>query len=109
MREPLDMAVANGDWITMHPGAVLQHLEYTRSDHRLILLDTEYQAPTFNNHPRSKRFEAKWLQEEGFRLEVQHAWDLAAGPTDDGVLHRLGRMHQALHAWDMQVLQKPKG
>jgi UDP-2,3-diacylglucosamine pyrophosphatase LpxH len=34
---------------------------------------------------------------------------MAAGPMDDGVLQRLGRMHQALHAWDMQVLQKPKG
>jgi hypothetical protein len=109
MRERLDRAVANGDWITMHPGATLQHLEYTKSDHRLILLDTDYQAPSATIRPRSKRYEAKWLQEEGFWLEVQHAWDMAAGPTDDGVLQRLGRMHQALHACDMHVLQKPKG
>jgi hypothetical protein len=47
LRERLGRAMANGDWIIMHPGAVLQHLEYTRSDHRPILLDTEYQAPSF--------------------------------------------------------------
>jgi hypothetical protein len=48
IRERLDRAVANGAWNIMHPGAVLQHLEYTRSDHRPILLDTDYQNLSVN-------------------------------------------------------------
>ena len=74
IRERLDRAVANGAWASMHPGAVLQHLEYMKADHRPILLDTEYQEAL---HDRSgiKRFEAKWLREKGFREEVQRAWD----------------------------------
>jgi hypothetical protein len=33
IRERLDRAVSNGEWVNMHPGAVLQHMQYTRSDH----------------------------------------------------------------------------
>jgi hypothetical protein len=109
IRERLDRAVANGNWMIMHPGATLQHLEFTRSDHRPILLDTDYQLPVGNSRPGPKRFEAKWFREEGFCQEVQRAWDAAADPGSDGVLPRLNRMHAALHAWDMQVVRKPKG
>jgi hypothetical protein len=109
IRERLDRAVANGDWMIMHPGATLQHLEFTRSDHRHILLDTDYQIPVGNSRPGPKCFEAKWFPEEGFRQEVQRAWDATADPVPDGVLPRLNLMHKALHAWDMQFLLKPKG
>jgi hypothetical protein len=90
----------------MHPNAVLQHLDYTKSDHRPILLDTEYQDPlTHGGSP--KRFEARWFQEKGFHQVVQDAWAsaVASGP---GVLARLDHMHKALHAWDINVLKKPK-
>ena len=91
----------------LHPGAVFQHLEYMKSDHHPILLDTEYQEAV---HDRSgiKRFEAKWLREKGLREEVQRAWDLAGTVASDGVLARLTRMHSELHAWDSRVLRKPK-
>jgi hypothetical protein len=70
IRERLDRAVANPAWITMHPGAVLQHLGYIKSDHRPIILDTEYKPdlPTHTAGPR--QFEAKWLREPGFRQIV---------------------------------------
>jgi hypothetical protein len=42
IRERLDHALFNGDWSLWYPGAVLQHLEYIRSDHRPLLLDTDY-------------------------------------------------------------------
>jgi hypothetical protein len=92
----------------MHPGAVLSHLEYTRSDHRPILLDTEYQSLPGNNNSGTKRFEGKWLKEEGFREEVQRAWEAAGHATSNEVLSKLNHMHQALHAWDSKVLKKPK-
>jgi hypothetical protein len=43
--ERLDHAVANVEWVTMHHGAVVQNLGFVRSDHRLIMLDSDYQVP----------------------------------------------------------------
>lgn len=51
IRERLDRVVAIVAWALMHPGAVLQHLQYTRSDHRPIMLDTEYQEPAHVHTP----------------------------------------------------------
>jgi hypothetical protein len=67
IRERLDRTVANGAWSVMHPGAKLQYLGYIRSDHRPILLDTEYQQPQQHSSNEPRHFEAKWLREEGFR------------------------------------------
>jgi hypothetical protein len=38
IRQLLHRAIASGQWITLHPGAMLQHLSFIRSDHRPILL-----------------------------------------------------------------------
>jgi hypothetical protein len=70
IRERLDRTVANGAWSVMHPGAKLQYLGYIRSDHRPILLDTEYQQPQQHSSNGPRHFEAKWLREEGFRQVV---------------------------------------
>jgi endonuclease/exonuclease/phosphatase family metal-dependent hydrolase len=69
IRERLDRGVANGAWSVMHPAASVQHLDYIRSDHRPILVDTE--APMQHSSAKQKRFEAKWLQEKGFQEKVQ--------------------------------------
>jgi hypothetical protein len=68
IRERLDRAVSNGNWSLMHPDARVHHLGYIRSDHRPILLDTDYE-PSANTQQVPKRFEAKWLKEESFRQE----------------------------------------
>jgi hypothetical protein len=108
IRERLDRAVANGPWLMMHPGATLQHLGYTKSDHRPILLDTEYQAVGSSQRAGPRRFEAKWIREEGFRSAVEQAWANAGTDATGGVLSKLSRMHDALHAWDKSILKKPK-
>jgi endonuclease/exonuclease/phosphatase family metal-dependent hydrolase len=58
----LDRVVANSAWNAMHPGSVVQHLEYARSDHRPIMLDTDYQIMP-NTRSSTMRFEAKWLHD----------------------------------------------
>ncbi|XP_051204973.1 uncharacterized protein [Lolium perenne] len=108
IRERLDRAVADHDWLLMHPEATLTHLDCMKSDHRPILLETErLSVPSRASGP--KRFEAKWLKEEGFREVVANAWtqaavDLPAG----GVLERLAHMHASLHTWDSDILRQPK-
>jgi hypothetical protein len=108
IRERLDRAVATSEWMIMHPGAILQHLPWTKSDHRPILLDTDYQQVEVRAHDGPKRFEAKWLKEEKFREEVVRAWEQAGAVAGDSVLARLGRMPSSLHAWDKRILKKPK-
>jgi hypothetical protein len=108
VRERLDRALANRAWMDMNPDAMVQHLEYMRSDHRPILLDTDY-VNTLPNHQRSRKFEAKWLQEETFNDVVKQAWDNASEDVADGGVHaRLEHMHAALHAWDASFLKKPR-
>ena len=65
IREKLDRAVANGAWHIMHPYASLHHLDWTRSDHRPILLETDHPFP-LHRRAGSKKFEAKWLYEKAF-------------------------------------------
>jgi hypothetical protein len=67
MRQRLDRAVATNAWSIMHPGPMVQHLGYIRSDHRPILLDTDYHAGAAQGRSGPHRFEAKWLRENNFR------------------------------------------
>jgi hypothetical protein len=42
IQERLDRVVGNGEWMLLHPNANLQHLEFSKSNHRPLLLDTEF-------------------------------------------------------------------
>jgi exonuclease III len=75
IRERLDRALANADWSGMHPSAELIHLDFVKSDHRPILIDTEHRSVPQVKQSRPRRFEAKWLREQGFTEVVQQAWD----------------------------------
>jgi hypothetical protein len=109
IRERLDRAVANGEWMTMHQGSRLQHLDYSSSDHRPILLDTDYQAPNVQRSNRAKKFEAKWLKEKGFKELVERSWAEASLMVQEGgVLAKLAHLHGAMHAWDMSICKEPK-
>jgi hypothetical protein len=109
IRERLDRVVTNNSWVDMHPDAMVTHLEYTRSDHRPLLLDTEYQPSQASNKSSPRRFERKCLQEKNFRDIVEKAWEdasLVAG--SDGVMAKLVRMHSTMHDWDKKFLKQPK-
>jgi hypothetical protein len=108
IRERLDRATANSDWLAMHPDASLTHLESIKSDHRPILLDTEPHV-SVPNHSPSMKFEAKWFKEDSFREVVETAWASAGSAVGNAnVLAKLAHMHASLHAWDKEILQKPK-
>jgi hypothetical protein len=91
----------------MNPGAVVKHLGYIKSDHRPILLDTEFKPDILTHRGGSRRFEAKWLREPGFRQIVEKAWEDASS-NQGGVLAKLSCIHAAMHEWDTNVLKKPK-
>jgi hypothetical protein len=109
IRERLDRVVVNNAWNTMHPEATVHHMEYARSDHRPIVLDTYNQVFPCNQNSSSFRFEAKWLHEKNFSEVVEQAWVKANEvEADRGVLEKLAHMHKSLHDWDIQVLKQPR-
>jgi hypothetical protein len=108
IRERLDRVIVNNAWNIMHPGAVVKHLEFARSDHRPILLDMDFQIIPSNPNS-SIKFEAKWLHEKDFIEVVEQAWHNANEATArSGVLDRLAHMHKALHDWDRHILKQPR-
>jgi hypothetical protein len=104
----LDHALFNGDWSLLHLGAVLQHLGYIRSDHRPLLLDTDYNQVTETGGSGPRRFEAKWFKEKYFCEEVQRAWDAVNALLGVGMLGKINLMHVVFLEWDWRVLQKLK-
>jgi hypothetical protein len=109
MRQRLERVVGDMAWSNLIPNAIVHNLEYAHSDHRPILVDTEYHRVEDHGRYRPKRFEACWLREEEFRDVVLHAWeDAAVANPGARVLGKLGHLHEALHVWDRSILKKPK-
>lgn len=109
LKERLDRAVTNADWMAMHSHATLCNLEMGKSDHRPILLDTEYLAGVEERKPKyDRRFEARWLEEETVEEIVKTAWQKAVHrglcPT---VKDKMDSVHRDLHDWDRRVLKGP--
>jgi hypothetical protein len=75
IRERLDRGCGNEEWATLFPHASLLNKERLKSDHRPILLDTDYYHNTaMSRKVRRRRFEGKWLKKEGVGEVVQAAW-----------------------------------
>jgi hypothetical protein len=61
------------------------------------------------NHAGTKKFEAKQLKEDSFREIVDHVWQQADAANLAGGIHaKLNHLHTSMHAWDHEILRKPK-
>ena len=80
----------------------------TRSDHRPILMDTQYLAPAQGGR-RKKQFEARWLQEDTVEEMIKVAWARAKA-RGEGLtfLEKVNDVHEELHVWDKEVLKRPE-
>jgi hypothetical protein len=86
---------------------VVQNLEYSRSDHRPILLTIgDEQTQEVRDHV-VLRFEACRLKEKNFHAIVQEAWDASAHQIQSDLAGRLSVVHDSLHRWDRSILKKP--
>jgi hypothetical protein len=79
----------------------------TKSDHRLLIVDTVVQATNDDHEQRGfKRFESRWLKEETVEEMVKAAWARAVargeGPT---LMQKIMQVHDELHVWDRKVLK----
>lgn len=111
IRERLDRGLVNEAWSGLFPHAALQNLVFNHSDHRPLLVDTDYyaQPAAAPNNIQVKRFEAWWLREEKFDETVMDAWiNAASDPNVTTIYEKLNQMHARFHDWDQRVLKKPK-
>lgn len=104
IRERLDRALVNEGWNEMFPGAVLEHLDYYKSDHRPIIMNLHEEITQEAAGQAVLRFEARWLKEEKFCDVVKQAWQSTEGNM--GLAEKLAWVHKQLHAWDKTVLKK---
>lgn len=83
MRERLARGVVNDSWNNLFPHASLINRETSRSDHRPILVDTEYLSTSHAITNGPWIFEARWLQEDTVEEMVKAAWERAKARGED--------------------------
>ena len=110
IRERLDRALCNELWARKFPYAGLVHEHHIHSDHRPILLDTEYYKPMMGlQQKRNRMFEARWLNEETVNEIISSAWEWAKlaglGPP---LSVRTNAVLTDLLDWDRETLKSPK-
>jgi hypothetical protein len=109
IRERLDQALTNDDRNVKFGDAVLQNLEYNRSDRRPILMTFDGEGVNERTRLAMLCFEAKWLKEAHFQQVVEEAWEQAGVQVQTGSLPgKLVIVHDLLHKWDKSVLHKTK-
>ncbi|KAL8159991.1 hypothetical protein V2J09_001528 [Rumex salicifolius] len=69
----LDHALCNGNWSLRFPDACVQHLSTAYSDHLPILIRLAGISSSSGNN-RPFRFQAAWLQHEGFKDLIESSW-----------------------------------
>lgn len=107
--ERLDRAVANVHWTDLFPHAALINSEMTRSDHRPIVMDTNYLREVSGGEVViRKKFEARWLQEDTVEEMVKTAWARAKARGDGPkLMEKVADVHEELHRWDKEILKGP--
>jgi hypothetical protein len=104
----LDRALACDEWRIKFPNAMVENLNYERSDHRPILLKFGEEQRQENRGPFVLRFEARWLKEKKITEVVDDAWQASEYLDHNGLASRLALVHDNLHRWDRTVLKKPQ-
>ena len=58
-----DRGLVNNSWSMLFPHAALENLQYNHSDHRPLLVETEYLSASqqAGSEVKVKRFEARWF------------------------------------------------
>lgn len=101
--ERLDRVVASSSWCARFPHYKVVNGNAEQSDHRPVILwvDGSRGQPRRTGGEQAKRFEARWLLEEGCDEMVRSAWERTNGPS---VASRLAVVNQVLHTWSRDVL-----
>ena len=107
----MDRALCNDLWAEKFPYAAVVHEQHVHSDHRPVLLDTDFYKSGMEQQPRNHKrmFEARWLNEETVNEIINSTWERAKlaglGPS---LAVRTRSVLKDLHEWDQEILKSPK-
>lgn len=105
----MDRAVSSGTWADLFPSYGVSNEPFNKSDHRPILIDTDFQQGLQPRGPTGPRkFEARWLAEEEVEVIVQTAWDRAKSSGVVPYSQVTDDIHAALHTWDKETFKGPR-
>ena len=99
IRERLDRAVANHEWLEMFPNVKIINGDPRHSDHRPIIIETGVEERMQRCGARSYRFEAAWVEEEECKEVVKKAWREAKEEGPNPVAENLKRVSKELWQW----------
>ena len=109
MRERLDRGTGSHAFSSLFPHLAVVHEEFSKSDHRPIVVDTENFAGVQHSRPSGPgRFEARWLREESIDTIIQTAWVRAKSIPRTSLAEATADIHKSLHRWDKEVLKGPR-
>lgn len=74
IQERLDWALANFNWFTHFNEAYNEHLNWFKSNHRLVLVRMGSEDPC-RRTPSRFRFMASWATDSSFKDLIKHSWD----------------------------------
>jgi len=102
----LDRAFCNEDWDLLHPGAGLQALSSSLSDHCPLLLCQQVRSPRVERF----KFETFWFKVPGFMDTVKMAWEAPTpGRSPMNILYyRLRQTAKALRQWSKELFGNPR-
>jgi hypothetical protein len=105
LRERLDRIVCNGQFHGLFPNTKVTNTTHTKSDHRLVLIDTDGDVAGDQFHAKIKQFEVRWLKEDDVTQLVSDAWDRT--DPNASLADRTAAVHAEMHVWDREILKAP--
>jgi hypothetical protein len=99
VRVRLDRAVAQPRWSNLFPGASVEHVVSSRSDHCPLVVRLGKKENVKSNR-LNKRYEIMWEREESLMEEIQLAWTKIRSKQDlEGVKDKLNETMATLQVW----------
>ena len=106
IKKRLDRAVANGEWRARFPLVRVVNGDPRHSDHRPIIVDLgdNNSGRKYNSGDVSRKFEARWLEEEECSAGVEEAWCQVLGEGEADMMEFQRKLLSELWSWDKEVL-----
>ncbi|XP_074373836.1 uncharacterized protein LOC141714203 [Apium graveolens] len=93
VQERLDRGLANQDWKSLFPDAVVKVIEVSTSDHLPLFLDLNRWV--YMEKKKMFRFENVWIRESDYYNVIKSCW---TEKSNDDIMVRLGRCGVKLEA-----------
>ena len=77
----LDRSVVTVDWILRFPKFRIQHLDAFHSNHKPLLLCSDFEFKRFYRKGRPFRFEAMWLKDSIYEEVIKQSWEGDLAPN----------------------------